>query len=591
MPVIVGINAYHGDSSACLVVDGALVCAIEEERTRRVKHWAGLPTEAIKWCLDYSGTDARDIDYFAIARDPSSHLARKILHSVTRTPSIRFLKNRLQNAAKISDLKAAICDSLGINRSLLRAAVKRIEHHRAHLASAYLVSPFEEAACVSVDGFGDFVSTMRGMGKGAAIHVLDWVEFPHSLGIFYTALTQYLGFWNYGDEYKIMGLSATGQPRYIEKMNEIIRIRKDGLFELNTSYFLHPTHGVEMVWNGGSPSIGRIFSNNLVALLGQPRDRDQDITDYHRDLAASVQSIYERVFFHILNDTHRRLRATTLTLAGGCIQNSLANGKITSETPFEAVYIPPASYDAGTAIGAAFWVHNVLLENQRGFIMKTPYWGPEYDDEHVERTCRNANVGYEKLDNEVLLGRVAADISQGKIVGWFQQRTEWGPRALGNRSILVDPRRKEMQDILNRRIKRRESFRPFAPAILENHMAEWFENSNPVPFMESVYRVRENARDRIPAVVHVDGTGRLQTVSQETNPKFYGLIEAFRRLTGVPILLNTSFNENEPIVNTPQEALNCFLRTRMDVLVIGSLYVSQDSSSKEAPTAALDERL
>ena len=573
--VILGLNAFHGDSSACLVIDGQLVCALEEERIRRIKHWAGLPTKAIKWCLNYANVDIKDLDYVAIARDSSAHIHKKILRVLTKAPSIGFLKDRLHNVAKIADVKENIANIFGLDPSSLKFKVRNIEHHRAHIGSSFLVSPFEEAACLSVDGFGDFVSTMRGMGKRNRVDITDWVEFPHSLGIFFTAFTQYLGFWKYGDEYKIMGLSALGDPVYKDLMTQIVKCKDNGLFELDTSYFLHDKEGVDMVWNNSEPLVDGLFSQKMIDLFGKQRGREEELKEKHEDMAASVQAMYEEVFFHMLNDTYKRYKTDKLVLSGGCIQNSLANGKIFENTPFKEVYIQPASYDAGTAIGAAFWLWNVILGNKRNFVMESPYWGPGFTDAELDEILERKEINREKLDEATLFKRVAADIANGKIVGWFQGRTEWGPRALGNRSILVDPRRKEMKDILNQRIKRREGFRPFAPSIMEEYTSEWFDGSYPVPFMEKVYKIKPEKRDLIPAVTHVDGTGRLQTVAESMNPQYYGLIQEFFKATGVPLVLNTSFNENEPIVNTPEDALDCFLRTKMDVLAMGCFYIVQ----------------
>lgn len=570
---ILGINAYHGDSSACLVADGKVVCAIEEERVRRIKHWAGLPTEAVKWCLQYAGADIRDIDHIAISRNPSAHVHKKILRVLTKAPSLGFLRNRLHNVARVSDVKSGIAEAFGIRASDIRSRVHNIEHHRSHLASAFLVSPFDTAVCVSVDGFGDFLSAMRAIGKENRIEVVDYVEYPHSLGIFYTAFTQFLGFWNYGDEYKVMGLSAYGKPTHLDEMRKIVKLKKNGLFELDTAFFLHDKEGVEMVWENGAPALGKLFSDKLGQLCGKPREREEEVSERHKDIASSIQAMYEEVFFHLLNHAYQKTGIDTLALAGGCIQNSLANGKIFEKTPFKEVFIPPASYDAGTAIGAAYWVWNVALGNKRDFVMTDPYLGPEFSDEDIGNALRDQGLRFEKLDDDELLRRTARDIANGKIVGWIQGRTEWGPRALGNRSILADPRKKDMKDILNERIKRRESFRPFAPSILEDFVSEWFEGSYPVPFMEKVYPIRAEKKKFIPAVVHEDGTGRLQTVSKNVNEKYYRLIEEFYRLTKVPIVLNTSFNEKEPIVNTPSDAIDCFLRTKMDVLMMGNFYI------------------
>lgn len=557
-----------------MVSDGRLICAIEEERIRRVKHWAGLPTLSVKWCLEYSGTDLGDVDYIAVSRDPSAHLHKKILRVLRKSPGLGFLKKRLQNAVRIKDIGSGLAEALGVDRSELETKVRNIEHHRAHLASAFFVSPYREAACLSVDGFGDFLSVMRGVGRENRIDVKDWVEYPHSLGILYTALTQFLGFRNYGDEYKVMGLSAYGEPRYLDEMRNIVILKDNGLFELDTSYFLHDTEGVDMLWEDGVPCVGRIFSERLCELLGKPREDGEEISALHRNVASSLQAIYEETFFRMINDIHEKTGAEALTLSGGCAQNSLANGKIPHNTPYRDIYIPPASYDAGTAVGAAYWLWNMELGNARGFNMDSPYIGPEYGDAEIATALEQTGVTHVKYDGVSLIEKVAEDIARGKVVGWFQGRTEWGPRALGNRSILVDPRRKDMQDILNKRIKRREWFRPFAPSILEDYLGQWFENDTPVPFMEKVYKIRPEKRGLIPAASHVDGTGRLQTVTASSNPRYYALIRKFHELTDVPVLLNTSFNENEPIVNSPSQAIECFKRTKMDVLVIGNYYVN-----------------
>jgi len=573
--LILGINAYHGNSSACLVSNGKLLCAIEEERIRRIKHWAGMPSESIKWCLEYSGAEIGDIDYIAVSRDPSAHLHKKILRILSKAPSYNFLKNRLHNVSKVKDLKSSIAESFEIDKSKIKAKIQNVEHHRAHIASSFLLSPFDESECVSVDGFGDYLSVMRGTGIDNKITIHDWVEYPHSLGIFYTSLTQLLGFNHYGDEYKVMGLSAYGNNSYEEQMKKIVALRNDGLFNLDTSYFQHDKEGVDMVWENGKPSLGIIYSKNMVKLLGKPREEDGEISQTHKDIAASIQSTYEKAYFNLLNYNNGHYTTKNISLAGGCIQNSLANGKIYKNTDYKNVYIPPASYDAGTAIGAAYWVWNIILGNKRDFIMDNPYLGPEFSNKEIETLLIDKKVMYEKLNEIELYKKTANEISNGKIVGWFQGRTEWGPRALGNRSILADPRNKDMKDILNARIKKRESFRPFAPSILEEYTGEWFEHSHPVPFMEKVYLVKPDKRHLIPAIVHEDGTGRLQTVSENLNKRYYNLIKEFYKLTNIPILLNTSFNENEPIVNTLKEALDCFLRTKMDVLVLNDFYISR----------------
>jgi len=580
---ILGINAYHGDSSACLVKDGQLVAALEEERIRRIKHWAGLPIEAIKFCLGSAGIDIRDIDYIAINRNPFARFHKKILRVLVRGMNISFIKQRLGNLKKIKRLKENLAGSFNIQENEIKAKIVNVEHHRAHLASSFFVSPFKEAAVVSVDGFGDFVSTMVGLGKENKIKVLDLVEFPHSLGIFYTALTQFLGFWNYGDEYKVMGLSAFGQPVYLDKMRKIVRLKKNGLFKLDTSYFLHESKGVEMTWLNEKPKIGKLFSDKLIEVLGEPRKENEKLNKRFNDIAASLQAMYEEAFFHILNYLFKKTGMENIVLAGGCLQNSLANGKIFEKTPFRNVYIPAAAHDAGGAIGSAFYLWNQILDKPRSFVMESAFWGPEYDNEEIKkkldyiniRTSDGRKLKYQYLNEEDLIKTTAKFLAEGKIVGWFQGRTEWGPRALGSRSILANPCRPDMKDILNTKIKKREPFRPFAPSILEEAIKDYFEENYPVPFMEKVYLIKPEKRNVIPAVVHVDGTGRLQSVNQKDNPLYYKLIKEFGRLTGEPILLNTSFNENEPIVNKPEEAIDCFLRTGMDVLVLGNYLITR----------------
>ncbi len=574
--IILGINAYHGDSSACLLIDGRLVCAIEEERIVRKKHWAGMPVKSIKWCLKSANIDAKQIDYIAIGRNLYAHLDKKILRILTKKPSFDFIKSRLKNAGKIKKVKEIIADELGVNVNSLKAKVKNIEHHKAHLGSSFFVSPFENAVCVSVDGFGDFVSAMRGFGADNKITVSDCAHYPHSLGIFYTALTQFLGFPHYGDEYKIMGLSAMGKPVYMKEMREIVKLAKNGFFKLDTDYFVHHSAGIEMTWTDGEPSIGKIYSDKLGDLLGEPRGPKESITQHHKDIAASVQAMYEEAFFHLLNHSYEMYKNENLCLSGGSIQNSLANGKILEKTKFKHIYIPPAAYDAGTAVGAAFWVWNHILGNKREYIMDKPYLGPEYSNDGIEFLLKAQGLKYEKLSNNELCKKVAGFIADKKVIGWFQDRTEWGPRALGNRSILADPRTAKIKDILNERVKKRENFRPFAPSFLEEDVVEWFEESYPVPFMEKVYTIKEDKRSFIPAVTHADGTGRLQTVSQKMSPKYYALIQAFKEITGVPAVLNTSFNENEPIVNRTEEAIACFKRTKMDVLVLNNYVVCAD---------------
>jgi carbamoyltransferase len=583
MTAIVGINAYHGDSAACLLIDGQLVAAAEEERFRRVKYWAGFPSEAIRYCISEAGIRLADVDFVAINQDGRANLWRKLQYAALHRPNLSVALDRLKNKKK----RATVAEELArvFPQDSLRAEVCHVEHHLAHLASTFLVSPFKDATVVSVDGFGDFASAAWGVGHGSLIEVEDKVYFPHSLGIFYQALTQHLGFYHYGDEYKVMGLAPYGSPKYMEAMRKIVHPKEDGSFSLDLMYFRHHNEKIEYEWEKGEPTVGTLFSEALVDLLGPVRAEGEEITQRHRDLARSMQAMYEEAFFHLLNCLHNRHGMETLALAGGCAMNSVANGRIYRQTPFRKVYIQSAAGDAGGAIGAAFAVAAERGLMPQPFAMDHAYWGPEFSDGYIKALCENEQASIvrehcsvRRIDDEGELVRAVADaISQGLVIGWFQGRMEWGPRALGNRSILADPRRADMKDILNLKIKRRESFRPFAPSILREHVTEWFETDDDVPFMMQVYQIRAERRASIPAVTHVDGSGRLQTVHQQANPRYHRLIDAFRKLTGIPMVLNTSFNENEPVVCKPEEALACFLRTKMDVLVLGNWVISRAS--------------
>ncbi|MCW3834867.1 carbamoyltransferase [Sphingomonas canadensis] len=574
------MNAFHGDSSACLVRDGKLIAAAEEERFRRLKHWAGFPSEAIAYCLREAGTTLADVDVIAMNQDSRAHLWRKLAYVAKSRPNPGFILERLRNRGKRKGVEEHLADTLP--GPAFRGQVVPVEHHIAHLSSAFHVSPFDEATIVSVDGFGDFSSAVWGVGRGATMQVEGRVYFPHSLGIFYQALTQYLGFPHYGDEYKVMGLAPYGQPTRVDALRRIVRLKPDGGFELDLDYFRHHREGVAYQWEDGMPAVGDLFTGKLEELLGPRRDKAGELTQEHRDIARSVQALYEEAFFHLLDTVQPRHGTTNIALAGGCAANSVANGKVRRRTPYTHVYVQSAAGDAGGAIGAAF-AHWHSLGNPRGFVMDHAYWGPGASDAEVDALLKTRAAEIEAAgctvtrhaDEGELCARTAHAIAEGKVIGWFQGRMEWGPRALGNRSILGDPRRADMKDILNLKIKRRESFRPFAPSVLDRGVADWFEEDDDVPFMMQVFQIREDKRPRIPAVTHVDGSGRLQTVHAATNPRYYRLIEAFAAETGVPMVLNTSFNENEPVVCKPEEALDCFLRTKMDVLVLGDVLIER----------------
>ena len=567
---ILGLNAFHGDASAALLRDGQLAAALEEERLNRVKHWAGLPVLAAKACLE--GTQP---DHIAISRNPKAHLADKLLRVALRPHRWASLTSRAANSARIAQVEQVLAAEGIVARA--QPQVHFVEHHRAHLASAFFASPFEEAAVISIDGFGDFSSVMWGVGKGNQIEVRGSVSFPHSLGIFYTAFTQFLGFPKYGDEYKMMGLSAYGEPRFAEEVRLVVRTQDDQC-RLNLDYFTHHSKGVEMTWYGGEPALGPVFSHKMAEKFGAPRVPRSEIQQRDKDIAASVQLVLEENYFALLNFVQKQTGATAVCLAGGVALNCVANGMIFEHTNFREVYVQPAAHDAGTSIGAVLYVQHQELKLPRQFEMRHVYYGPEYSDSEILRDLEATGCTYHKLSEKDLIGRTVDAIADGKIVGWFQGRMEFGPRALGNRSILADPRRKDMKDILNSRIKYREPFRPFCPSILVERVGDYFETDYPSPFMVMVYKIKPEQREKIPAVTHGDGTGRLQTVEREVNERYWNLIHKFEEATGVPVLLNTSFNENEPIVQTPAQAIDCFLRTQMDVLSIGTFLLRKDEN-------------
>jgi len=567
---ILGLNAYHGDASAALVVDGELVAAAEEERFTRVKHVAGFPTEAARWCLAAGGVEPQELDHVAVARDPNANVGPRLVRGIRHGASARYLKERLEHAAKARDVRPALAAAHDLPPDALRARVHDVEHHLAHAASAFLVSPFEEAAILSVDGFGDFCSTLTAVGRGGSIEVLDRVLFPHSLGMLYAALTQYLGFPNYGDEGKVMGLAPYGDPAPARRVLRDVVAPHGDLFLLDLDYFTHDEEGVDMLWDEGVPSIGRIYSDLLVERLGQARAPDEPLEPRHMNVAAALQERFEEVYVHLAARLQERTGLAALCLAGGVALNAVANGRILAETAVERVYAPPAVGDAGTAVGAAYWVWHAALARPRGFVMGDACTGPSFSDDECAAAIAAAGLSARRLDDEQLFPLVAERIAAGEVVGWFQGRMELGPRALGSRSILADPRRAELRDVLNARIKHREPFRPFAVSVLAEELGAWFEQQHPSPFMAFVYRTRSERRAEIPAAAHVDDTCRVQTVEQEVAPRFHRLLAEFRRQTGVPLVINTSFNEDEPIVRTPEEAVETFRRTHMDVLVLGN---------------------
>lgn len=580
--IILGINAYHANASAAIIVDGRLMAAVEEERLNRIKYAAGLPSRAVQYCLQAAGVPLSEVDHIALPRDPWARLGTKLRFALHMP---RFAMERAKVAVRFRGIKQELAAALDVDPKSIRAQFHRIEHHRAHLASTFFVSPFERAAVLSADGLGDFASTMWGVGEGPNLRIEGSVAFPHSLGMFYTAMTQYLGFRKFGDEYKVMGLAAYGSPTYREEFRDIVQEEKPLGVRLNLRYFTHHKSGPEMTWKQSdeTPVVGSLFSTHLEQRFGPARAPEQPIESRHKDFAASMQARLEEVLLANVNALHQRTKAKTLCLAGGVAFNCIANGKILERTPFERVYVQPAAGDGGLSVGAAFAVYHQTLGRPRSFQMDHAFWGPGFEAPEVRSAVasqRSGDTQVAEMDEEDLLRATAAHIAQGKVVGWFQGRAEWGPRALGNRSILADPRRAQMKDTLNRRIKHREIFRPFAPSIIEESVGEYFEQTHPSPFMTFAYPVRESKRAVIPAPTHVDGTARLQTVNRNSHPLYWRLLRTFGDLSGVPVLLNTSFNDNEPIVCRPQEAVACFERTKMDVLVLGNFILEKKSTEK-----------
>ncbi len=574
--VIVGINAYHADSSASIFIDGKLEAAIEEERLRRVKHWAGFPELSIKFCLQKTGMTFDDIDYFAIGRDPKAKLVNKLKYVLTHPfGNLSAIQDRLRNSHYVSSLEEELSKISSLDKGIFKNKIYNIEHHRSHLASSFFASPFEKAVCLSIDGSGDFSTTMAAIGNGNDLKVIHSIDFPHSIGLFYTAFTQLLGFNNYGDEYKVMGMAPYGNPIYLNKLKKVIQLTHDGFFKLNLKYFRSMTSGVISYGKEHKPIVASLFNKNLIKEFGLPRQKNEEITQYHKDLAASVQKIVENTIFHILNHLHQKTGIDNLCISGGVAQNSVANGKITSNTPFKNIYIPSAGHDAGISMGAALYVQHQIKNYKRQEAIISPYTGSHFSNKEIKAVLNEKGILFEEMEDEKIYDEVTDRIIGGGVIGWFTGNAEFGPRALGGRSILADPRRNDAKDLLNLKIKRRESFRPFAPSILMEYVQDYFECNETAPFMEKVFPIKKEKRHLIPAVTHVDGSGRVQTVNKLVSPRYYGLIEKFHQKTGVPILLNTSFNENEPIVNTPEEALNCFLRTDMDVLVMENIIVSK----------------
>jgi carbamoyltransferase len=567
--LILGLNMFHADASAALVRDGEVVFAIAEERLNRHKHFGGFPSLAVQACLDSVGAKISDIDHVAIGQDSDANLAKKVQYALSHPAKIlNFIRLRQRKQA-MRDVRSQLTKALDVDPGKLRFQEHYLEHHIAHIASAYYCSPWEKAAGFSYDGSGDFVSTMMARCEGNDIEVLERTFLPHSLGSFYTMVCEFIGYKKYGDEGKVMGLAPYGRPKYCEQLREVVGL-KNGSFQLNLKYFkpLGSNQGMQ-VSSDGTVLLARHFSDQMRKRFGEPREPGSEITQRDMDLAYAMQANFEVVFFHLLNELHKRVPLENLAMAGGCALNSVANGKLFAETPFRRTWIQPAAGDEGLAVGAALHTYHSVLKQPRRLELKHSYLGPEFADARIEADLRKTRLHYRRMDREPMLEAVANQISAGNVVGWFQGRMEWGPRALGNRSILAHPGRSDMKDILNARIKHREWFRPFAPSILAEHQSAYFDHDHPSPFMLHVYKIQPQKRRELCAVNHVDDTGRIQSVAHDENPLYYDLIKAFYRKTAIPVVLNTSFNENEPIVCAPEEAIDCFQRTRMDALAIG----------------------
>jgi carbamoyltransferase len=567
--IILGISYGHGDSSAALIIGDKLVAAAEEERFNRIKHYALFPDQAIRYCLSHAKISPEQVEVVAVAKKPWNQIHRKI--------ALALKHPNLIKQAKTSDVKISLTKELK-KLNLSGSKVVRVEHHLAHLYSCRYLDPKSETAFLSFDGLGDFVSGSIGKSNGHRIEILERLVFPHSVGFFYTAITQYLGFPHFGDEFKVMGLSSFGTPRYLAEMRNLIRKGEQFGVKLNLEAF--PILNKPLSYNieNAQPKILPFYNlNYMTQLLGiQPRKPKDAILQCHKDLAKSAQVCFEEIGNHLLNQLHSRVPTQSVAIAGGCAHNSVWVGQIVKNTPFKKVLVAPASHDAGISVGAAIAVADREISPEGN------HWGllgPSFDGNQLSIPELN-ELEENSFDSEKSLISWATDeLKQGKILGLFSGRMEFGPRALGNRSILADPRHPDMKDKLNARVKHRESFRPFAASVLEEYQADWFQDVFYSPTMEAVFQVKNEKHAEIPAVVHADNSCRIQSVSKATQPFYWELIDSFRKKTGVPMLINTSFNDCEPIVCTPQDAVRCFLNSEMDHLIIGKKAFSKKAAT------------
>ncbi|TVQ75232.1 MAG: carbamoyltransferase, partial [Phycisphaeraceae bacterium] len=574
MSVILGLNFFHADSSACVVVDGVLKSAIAEERLgERLKHDPRFPENAIRRALAESGVRLQDVTHLAIPRDAKANSSAKMKYVLTRpkrgVPAAIEHMGRRKQTAGMRERLAVIC---GVDPAQVKFEEHAVEHHLSHVASSYYCSPFDGlTAGLSYDASGDFVSMMAARCEGTKIEILDRVYLPHSLGFFYTAICQYIGFTDFGEEYKVMGLAPYGEDKYGELMAKLLRIDESGWFRLNEPCFgMHSGGESGEVDTNKRIVMGRLYTEQMEKLIGMPaRKRSDSMEQMHKDLARSCQVRFEEAAVHCMKRLHALVPTERVAYAGGCALNGVANARILRETGFRDPFLQCAASDDGTCIGAALWVYHNVLGGKNRFHMEHAYWGPGYSEEEEKKSAEQIGMPMRACSGDETLRVVAKLINEGLVVGWYQGGSEWGPRALGNRSILANPTRKDMKDIINTKIKRRESFRPFAPTVLKEKVNEYFEQDVHSPFMMHVVKIRQEWREKLPAVTHVDGTGRLQSIERRNNPRYYDLIEKFAELSGVAVVLNTSFNENEPIVDTPDQAAACFTRTDMDALCLG----------------------
>ena len=551
---ILGISCFYHDSAACLIQDGHVIAAASEERFTRKKHDEGFPHKAVEYCLKAGRIEAKDLDYVGFYDKPVLKFERLISTYLSTFPRGFFSYSKAMPVW----LKEKLWIPSMIRKELnYKGKILFTEHHMSHAASAFLVSPFKEAAILTVDGVGEWATASYGVGKDRQIDLFKEIRFPHSLGLLYSAFTYYLGFKVNSAEYKVMGLAPYGEPKYVDQVKQLIDIKDDGSFVMDMSYFSYH-YGLRMV-NG---KFSKLFG-------GPPREGESKLDQRHKDIAASVQKVTEEVMLKMAGYLHRETGMENLCLAGGVALNCVANGRVLREGPFKDIFIQPAAGDAGGALGVAAYIYHSVLDNPRIETMEHAYLGPEYSEVEIQAMLKDYAAPAKKLDRNDLVREVAELIDGQTVIGWFQGRMEFGPRALGSRSIIADARNPKNKDVVNLKIKFRESFRPFAPTVLEERISEYFEIDRPSPYMLLVAPVREGKRV-IPSVTHVDHSARIQSINRSQNSLYYDLIKEFDRRTGVPVIINTSFNvRGEPIVCTPEDAYRCFMRTHMDYLVLG----------------------